>query len=67
MTMTVANFEPMKLPDPNIARMKGWTHQVDWIDGANPCFYRAKSLLEAEKWADANLLDQRHYIREVLR
>ena len=67
MTNPLDDFEPMKLPDPDIAQLRGWKYQVDWFDEAanRPCFYRAKSLLEAEAWADANLQKQRHYIRDI--
>lgn len=41
------------LPDREVAKAQGWTHQVQWTDGVRPCFYRCKSGAEADARADA--------------
>lgn len=42
------------LPDREAAMKKGWTHQVQWIDGGRPCFIRCKCGAAAD--AHATLL-----------
>jgi hypothetical protein len=39
-------------PDRETARKRGWTHQVQWVDGGLPCFVRCKSGREADSYAD---------------
>lgn len=41
------------LPDREFAVAKGWTHQVQWMEGKLPCFTRCKSGREADARADA--------------
>jgi hypothetical protein len=40
------------IPDRETAKMKGWTHQVQWMDGGLPCFVRCRSGREADARAD---------------
>jgi hypothetical protein len=40
------------LPDRDAPKRKGWTHQVQWVEGGNPCFVRCKSGQEVDAWAD---------------
>jgi hypothetical protein len=41
------------LPDRETARARGWTHQVNWMEGQLPCFVRCTSGREADVRADA--------------
>jgi hypothetical protein len=40
------------LPARDVAETKGWTHQVQWVEQGNRCFYRCKSGHEADAWAE---------------
>ena len=40
------------LPDRETAVKNGWTHQVQWIEGGNRCFFRCTSGREADARAD---------------
>ena len=40
------------LPEREFAKKVGFTHQVQWVEGGNPCFVRCKSGQAADAWAD---------------
>jgi len=39
------------LPAREFAQTKGWTHQVQWMEGKLPCFVRCKSAAHADSVA----------------
>lgn len=38
------------LPHHEVAKSKGWTHQVQWTENENLCFVRCTSGASADEW-----------------
>lgn len=49
----MTDLRQIRLPDRETAIARGWTHQVQWMDGVLPCFSRVTSGAEADDKADA--------------